>query len=74
MDLNHWQKSSLKEFNINQPQHTQQQGNNVPAAAPQLIRRVSKRNVGIKKSLASGGGGIYETFEPQQKNQTPQDI
>ncbi|CAD8121760.1 unnamed protein product [Paramecium sonneborni] len=83
---NQWnQKSSVQEFGIqksslSKPVHQQvkptqqvapkneQQGEN------QLVRRVTKRNIGIKKSIVSNEGTIYETFEPLMKPQTPQDI
>lgn len=33
----------------------------------QLVRRVTKRNIAIKKSIATNEGTIYETFEPLMK-------
>lgn len=38
------------------------------------IRRVSKRNLGIKKSLGGQEGAIYETFELVQKQQNKTDL
>ncbi|CAK67015.1 unnamed protein product (macronuclear) [Paramecium tetraurelia] len=71
MDQNHWnQKSSVQEFGIDK--NVQQQV--VPPLQAQLIRRVSKRNIAIKATQESGVGQIFETYHPQQRNQTLDDI
>ncbi|CAD8120025.1 unnamed protein product [Paramecium sonneborni] len=70
MDQNHWnQKSSVQEFGIDK--NVQQQ---IPPPQAQLIRRVSKRNIAIKPTQESGLAQIFETFHPEQKNQTLDNI
>ncbi|CAK60750.1 unnamed protein product (macronuclear) [Paramecium tetraurelia] len=82
---NQWnQKSSVQEFGIQkssvakpvhqQPKPTQQVAPKNEHDPNQLVRRVTKRNIAIKKSIATNEGTIYETFDPLMKPQTPQDI